>query len=126
VELVARRALIVWAVGTLCLVPVGLGAASGLALGGGVSVGTLVLYRALVRAWARPDRWRRGRLVFAGVWLVKWPAVGALLYFALKDWQVSPLWLCAGIGLVPAVATAVAVWTLIGSERSRRAVVEMK
>ncbi len=126
VELVARRALIVWAAGTLCLLAVGRGAALGMALGGAMSIGILLLYRGLVRAWVRPDRWRKGRFVLAGVWLVKWPALGALLYFALTQWRVSALWLCVGVGLVPGITTAIALWALLRSKGGGSAMLEMK
>jgi len=126
VELVVRRALIVWGAGTLCLLAVGRGAALGMALGGAMSIGVLLLYRALVKAWVRPERWRKGRFVLVGVWLVKWPALGALLYFALTQWQVSALWLCVGVGLVPGITTAIVLWALVKSKGSRSAMLEMK
>jgi len=126
VELVVRRALMVWALGMVCLLPISARAAAGVTVGGGISVGMVVLYRALVNTWVRPDRWRRGRFALLGVWLVKWPVVGALLYFAMKDWQVSPLWLCAGVGLVPAVVTAVAVWVHFRADWETRAALEGK
>ncbi|UCC68457.1 MAG: hypothetical protein JSV79_00540 [Armatimonadota bacterium] len=126
VELVVRRALIVWAAGTLCLLAVGWGAALGLALGGAMSIGILLLYRALVKAWVRPNRWRKGRFVLAGIWLVKWPALGALLYFALTQWRVSALWLCVGVGLVPGITTAIALWALVKSRGNLSAILEME
>jgi hypothetical protein len=126
VEVVVRRALIVWAGGTLCLLAVGPGAALGMALGGAMSIGILLLYRALVRAWVRPDRWRKGRFVLAGIWLAKWPAVGVLLYFALTQWRVSALWLCVGVGLVPGITTGIALWALVRSKGGRSAMQEME
>jgi len=126
VELVVRRALIVWAAGTLCLLAVGRGAALGMAIGGALSIGVLLLYGALVKAWVRPDRWRKGRLVLVGIWLVKWPALGALLYFALTQWRVSALWLCVGVGLAPGITTAIVLWALVRSKDGGSAMLEIE
>jgi hypothetical protein len=65
-------------------------------------------------------------LVFAGVWLVKWPALGALLYLSLTQWQVSALWLCVGVGLVPGITTVIVLWVLVRSRGNRRAMLEME
>jgi hypothetical protein len=126
VELVVRRAVIVWAAGTLCLLAVGRGAALGMALGGAMSIGILLLYRALVKAWVRPDRRRKGRLVLVGIWLAKWPALGALLYFALTQWRVSALWLCVGVGLVPGITTAIVLWGVVRSKGGGSSMLEME
>jgi len=126
VSLVMWGALALWGLGTLALLPLDARAACGMAVGGGIGLGTLALYRALVKAWVRPDRWRRGRFVLAGIWLVKWPVLGALLYLALKEWRVSPVWVCVGVGLVPAVVTAVAVWAHVTPDWQQKATLEME
>ncbi len=126
VKLVVRRALMLWVLAMLGSLAVGIRAAGGVAFGGGISVGTLVLYRALVRSWVRPDRWRRGRIVLIGVWLVKWPAIAGLLYLATHYCGASPLWLCAGVGLVPAVVTAVAAWTALTPDWEQKIALELR
>lgn len=125
-DLVLRWTLALWALGTLILLPVDMGAALGVAIGGGLSVGVLALYNSLVRAWVRPDRWRKGRYLFVAIWLVKWPAIGALLYFGMKHWQASPAWVCVGVGLVPAVVTAIAAWMALRPEWQKRAALEIE
>ena len=97
-----------------------------MAIGGALSIGVLLLYGALVKAWVRPDRWRKGRLVLVGIWLVKWPALGALLYFALTQWRVSALWLCVGVGLAPGITTAIVLWALVRSKDGGSAMLEIE
>lgn len=126
VSLVMWGVLALLGLGTLALAPFDTHAAHGLAIGGGISFGTIALYRALVRAWVRPDRWRKGRIVLVAVWLVKWPALGALLYLALKEWRVSPVWVCVGVGLLPAVVTAIALWAHVTPDWQRKATLEVK
>ncbi len=126
VELVVRRALAVWVVGTLCALPFDLGAAVGLALGGGLGIGSVLLYRGLARAWLRPERRRRGKYVLALLWVVKWPVLGGLLYVGLRFGQASPVWVCVGVGLVPAVVAGVGVWTLLVPDWDRKATLELR
>jgi len=54
------------------------------------------------------------------VWLLKWPALGVLLYLAVTRHWVAVPWLCGGIGVVPAVTTALVVRALV-VDRWRRA-----
>jgi hypothetical protein len=97
-------------------------AAVGLALGGAISLGSLALHWALVAAWVRPLRRRRAKVGFWAVWLVKWPLIGVALFLALKGGWVAPGWLCAGVGVVPAMATGLALKALLldSCRRGRR------
>lgn len=96
-----------WALLVLVAIPAGPRAVAGAALGGAISVGSLLLHRALV-SWRA--RWRRpADAKLWAAWMAKWPLVAGLLYAALRGELVSPLWLCLGIGLVPLAATAVVV-----------------
>jgi len=126
VGLVMERALIAWALSVLAALALDPRAASGLAVGGGISLATLALYRALVKTCVHPARWRARRLAFAGIWLAKWPAIGLLLYWALKHWGVSPAWLCVGVSLVPAVVTAVAAWAAFTPGWDEKVTLEMR
>jgi len=125
VDLVLRWTLALWVLGTLVLLPIDLPGGLGLAIGGGLSVSVLALYRSFVRAWVRPDRWRKGRYLLIAIWLVKWPAIGALLYFGMRHWGASPAWVCLGVGLVPAVVTAVAACMALRPKWRERAVLEI-
>jgi len=111
-------ALALWLVATGGLLAVSASAAAGLALGGGLTLSSLALHLALARAWLRPPRRRWARGYLWAIWLVKWPAVGALLWFAVKSGWASPIWLCVGTGIVPLVATVMAVgrWPIRPSE----------
>ncbi len=84
-------------------------AAAGLALGGGISLGVVLFYRTLLAKCIGGVHRRRVRMVLWAVWLLKWPALGALLYLVISRAWVPVGWMCVGIGLVPAVATAMAL-----------------
>ena len=112
--------LAAWAVGTLGAAALGWLATAGFALGAALSLGLFSLHRALVVTCVRPERWRRRRVVFWLVWVVKWPALGTLLYIAVRGGWVAPAWLCAGVALVPAVATALALHAVIADGWRRR------
>ena len=111
-ERVGRWSLVAWVLATAGMVAVDARAAAGFALGGGVSLGLFTLHRALASMWMRPPRRRAARAWPWAVWLVKYPAVGTLLYVALMAEWVTPGWVCVGVGLVPAVATALALRAL--------------
>jgi len=123
-ERVARWSVAVWAAAAGGTILLDTRAACGIALGGGLSLGLFSLHRALIGAWARPERWRRRRAAFWMIWAVKWPAVATLLYFAVRGGWVSVGWLCAGVGLVPAVTTALVVRALVADGRRPRSAAE--
>jgi hypothetical protein len=103
----------VWALTTLGMIGIDHRAAAGVGLGGALSLGLLGLHAALLKAWMRSLRRRVVRIGLWAIWLVKWPALGGLLYWALSGGWVTPLWLCVGVGLVPAVTTGLVVWSLV-------------
>ncbi len=113
-EKVERWSVLVLALAVAGALAVDRGAAAGIALGGGVSLGLFGLHRALVRSWLEPTRRRRrARICFWAVWFLKWPALGLLLYASISRAWVTPLWLCVGVGLVPGVTTALAARALL-------------
>ncbi|GEM_PF-1378363 len=121
---VARWSLAAWAAAMLGAIAAGPRAAAGMALGGALSLGLFSLHRVLVATCVRPEHWRKWRVVFWSVWVLKWPAVGTLLYLVVKGGWVSPMWLCAGVALVPGVATALAVRALIADGLRKNAVLD--
>jgi hypothetical protein len=111
---VERWSVLVLALAVAGALAVDRGAAAGIALGGGVSLGLFGLHRALVRSWLEPTpRRRRARIWFWSVWFVKWPALGLLVYGSVSRAWVTPLWLCVGVALVPGVTTALALRALL-------------
>lgn len=89
-------------------------AAAGLALGGGISLGIVLFYRTLLAKCIGGVHRRRVRMVLWAVWLLKWPALGALLYLVISRAWVPVGWMCVGVVLVPAVATAMALKAAAG------------
>lgn len=120
VERVARGALIAWVVLMAAGLAAGWRAAAGAGLGGSVSYGFLALHRALARRWLQRAGERQARSWLWGVWVAKWPVLVVVLFLALKEDWVAPLWLCAGVGLVPGVTTALVAWSLVRDGWRRR------
>ncbi len=54
------------------------------------------------------------------VWMVKWPALWVLLYWAMGDGQMTPESLCMGLGVVPATVTVLAVGAAVVELRRDR------
>ncbi len=120
VERVARGALVAWALLMAAALAAGWRAAAGVGLGGSVSYGFLALHRALAKRWLQGAGGRRGRSWLWGVWVAKWPLLAVVLFLALREDWVAPLWLCAGVGIVPAVTTGLVVWSVVRDGRSGR------
>jgi hypothetical protein len=109
IERVSRWALVVLVSAGGGLLVFSPKAAAGVAIGGGLSLGLLALHRALASRWLLSGRGRARRVAFWALWLLKWPCLCLLLYLALSRGWVAAGWLCAGAGLVPAVATGLAL-----------------
>jgi len=86
-------------------------AGSGAALGSVLGLASLSLHTALTRMWFTQRR--RQRLWAWLLWGLKWPALMTLTWWAVCGGAVDPLWLCAGVGVVPAAIVAVACWALL-------------
>jgi len=112
VERVGRWALASWLAATLGMLAVDRGAAASMAVGGAVSLGAFGFHWLVLKVLLRPGVSRLGRVGLWLVWLVKWPALGMVLWVAVKSSWMSLPWLCLGVGLVPAVTTALVVKTL--------------
>jgi len=84
-------------------------ALGGMLLGGGISIGSLELYRLLAAALLHPGRGRRARVWLYRVWVVKWPGLWVLLYWAMGEGRVTLESLCVGLGVVPAAVAVQAV-----------------
>ena len=113
VERVAGWSFVAWILSTGPMWLLNQEAGAGIAIGGGVSVGSLVLYRAVVNTWVQPLRRRATRVALWMSALIKWPVIGVLFYVALKSGWVSPGWLCVGVGLVPAMAVTLVLRAVI-------------
>lgn len=112
VERVGRWALVSWLAATLGMLAVDRGAAASLALGGAVSLGSFGFHALVVKVLLRPGVSRLARVGLWLVWLLKWPALGVVLWVALQSSWMSLPWLCLGLGVVPAVTTALVVKSL--------------
>jgi len=113
--------LAVWAAAVAGALPIGANAAVGVLVGGGITLASLALHMRLTALWSR-DRghWsRRGYLWF--LWLAKWPLIGLALWYFLARGYASPVWVCVGAAIVPAVATVIA---LVGTPRGARVGIE--
>jgi hypothetical protein len=87
----------------------------GYALGGVLSILLLWSHQWLVaRVFERGAPGLRRSLV--AFWLVKYPILAAILYFAVARHAVNAIALCVGLGLVP---LAMAIKILGGSRRGR-------
>jgi len=76
----------------------------GYGLGGALSIAVLWSHQWLVGRIF--DRGARGvRRLLVAVWLLKYPALAAILYFAVSRQAVSPAGLLVGLGLVPFAIT---------------------
>lgn len=102
-------ALVLWLVAVGGMLSVSTRGAAGLLLGGGLTLSFLALHLALAKTWLRPGPRRWVRLYLWGIWLVKWPLVAGLLWFGIKTGWASPIGLCAGAGIIPLVATVMAL-----------------
>jgi hypothetical protein len=72
----------------------------GYGLGGAIGLAMLWSHQWLAaRAFERGAQGLRRPLL--GLWLLKYPALVAVLYFAVARRAVSPAALCVGLGLVP-------------------------
>jgi len=109
---VGRWALASWLAATLGMLAVDRGAAASLALGGAVSLGSFGFHGLVVKVLLRPGVSRLARVGLWLVWLLKWPVLGVGLWVALQSSWMSLLWLCLGLGVVPAVTTALVVKSL--------------
>lgn len=118
VKRVGRWALVSWLAATLGLLAVDGGAAASLALGGAVSLGSFGFHGLVVSVLLRPGVSRLARVGLWLVWLAKWPVLGVGLWVALQSSWMSLLWLCLGLGVVPAVTTALVVKSLAAEKWS--------
>ena len=87
--------------------------AVGIALGGGFVLGLMGLYRALAPAMFAAPEARRSRVIFWIAWLLKWPVMGAVLFFAFRSRLAAPMGVGLGAGIVPAVAVALVFRALL-------------
>ncbi len=112
----ARRVLVwsllVWSGLALAALALGPRAAAGVAVGGGIVLGSFAIHMGLARAWLGSERRRRARFYLWALWLVKWPLIAAILYVSIRTGFASPLWVCVGTAVVPLMATATAIRTL--------------
>ena len=113
VERVGRWSALALAIACSLLLALNPRAAASAALGGGLSLGILAFHRGLANRWRRPRRRRAAKVLFWVIWLLKWPALGVVLCAALSRGWVTPGWLCAGVGLIPAVTTLMALKALM-------------
>jgi hypothetical protein len=109
--------LVAWAFATAGLAAVDRVAAAGIAFGGGLSLGLFALHRSTLALWRAAPTRRRARVCIWTIWALKWPLVASLLFAAVRSEYASPVWICVGAGLVPGVATLVALWTLLTDRR---------
>ena len=112
VERVGRWALISWLAATLGMLAVDWGAAASVALGGAVSLGSFGFHGLVVKVLLRPGVSRRARVGLWLGWLLKWPALAWGLWVALQSSWMNLPWLCLGLGVVPAVTTALVAKSL--------------
>jgi hypothetical protein len=103
----------IWSLSVLAALPAGPDKALGLAAGGGIILGFFALHLALARQWTAHPRPRFARIYLWFIWLLKWPACGLLLYLAIASGRAHPIWLCLGAGIVPLVATTLALRMLL-------------
>ncbi len=87
--------------------------AVGVAIGGAVTLAMFGLHRALAPAMLASPRRRWLRVIFWAIWAVKWPLVGALLYLIFKHGIASPIGVALGVGILPAIATVLALRALL-------------
>jgi hypothetical protein len=87
--------------------------AVGIALGGALALALLGLHRALAPALLTSPRRRVVRAAFWTVWAVKWPLICALLYVVFRHHLASPAGIAIGVGILPAVATLLALRALL-------------
>ncbi len=118
---VGTWSLIAWLLVTAGLALADRSAAAGVACGGAASLGLFSLHRLLMPAWRHAQGRRKARRWLWAIWVVKWPLVGALLYLSLSVARAAPGWVCAGAGLVPAVATAMALRAAVWGQFRLRA-----
>jgi len=110
VRAVAWWSLAVWLAAIVAALPAGAAAAGGIALGGGITLVSLALHLSLASQWGRPRQRRRSARIYLWfLWLAKWPLVGTALWYCLTRGMASPVWVCVGAAVVPAVATALAL-----------------
>jgi hypothetical protein len=120
VRRIGTASALLWVVAILGALPHATGAAAGLAIGGALTLGFFALHLALARRWLRQSR-PSGRLYLWALWLVKWPAVGAVLYLAITSGLADPLWLCVGAAIIPLTTTIFALPLMIANLAGREA-----
>lgn len=109
-----------WAAAILAALRYGPGAAAGIAIGGALTLASFALHVVLARHWlgqARPS----GRLYLWALWLIKWPTVGALLYFPVTSGLAPSFWLCVGAAIIPTTAIIFALPALLLAVTRRQA-----
>ncbi len=109
---VLRWTLIAAALGTAGALAVNPRASFGMAAGATTSLLFVSLHRWLFLS-IRGQPTTRGLLICWLAWLVKWPALGVPLYFGMKSGLVAGGWFCLGVGLLPGVAVALALRTVV-------------
>jgi hypothetical protein len=83
--------------------------AVGLGLGGGITLALFHLHRALAPALLNSPPRRRWRALFWLLWAVKLPVIGVILHFSFKAGLAAPVGVALGAGILPVVATVIAV-----------------
>jgi hypothetical protein len=86
-------------------------AGSGAALGSALGLASLSLHSALTRMWFTQRRRRRAWAWL--LWGLKWPALMTLTWWAVCRGAVDALWLCAGVGVVPAAIVTAGAWVIL-------------
>ncbi len=104
--------LAVWAAAVIGASLLGARAGVGVAVGGGIMIAFLGLHLALARLWGRPGRHWSARVYLWFLWVAKWPLIGTALWLCLKHGWASPVWVCVGVAIVPAVATVMGLMML--------------
>jgi hypothetical protein len=121
---VRKAALLLWGLLVVGALGAGRPAVTGVLLGGGISIGSFEFYRLLGAALLQPERVRRARIWLYLIWMVKWPALWLLLYWAIGDGQVALEWLCLGLGAVPAALMLLALCAAVADARRHGMAVE--
>ena len=83
--------------------------AVGLAVGGGITLALFQLHRVLVPAMLSSPTQPAWRALFWAVWALKLPLIGMVLYIAFRTDLADPVGVALGAGILPVIATVIAV-----------------